>query len=164
MNHFGMHHVGLATHDMEATLTFYEEVLGFETRVCDLLEPQGGGSIRHAFMDIGGGEMIAFMECNDVPGIAAEFDPGINRGLGISGGIIHFAFAAQNEDDLVAKHRELREKNVEVTDVVDHGWCKSIYFRDPNDLQLEFCVITKQLDGADVADRSNAAWRRLARS
>jgi len=164
MNHFGMHHLGLATHDMEATLAFYEEVLGFVTRVCDVLEPQGGGSIRHAFMDIGEGEMIAFMECNDVPGIASEFDPGINRGLGISGGVIHFAFAAQNEEDLAAKQRELREKNVEVTDVVDHGWCKSIYFRDPNDLQLEFCVVTKELDVDDIADRSNAAWRRLARS
>jgi catechol 2,3-dioxygenase-like lactoylglutathione lyase family enzyme len=164
MNHFGMHHVGLATHDMEVTLAFYEDVLGFKTSVCDLLEPKGGGAIRHAFMDIGGGEMIAFMECNDVPGIASGFDSGINRGLGISGGVIHFAFAAENEEDLVAKQQELHEKNVEVTDVVDHGWCKSIYFRDPNDLQLEFCVITKELDSDDVADRSNAAWRLLARS
>jgi catechol 2,3-dioxygenase-like lactoylglutathione lyase family enzyme len=53
-----MHHVGLATHDMEATLTFYEQILGFETRVCDLLKPEGGGVIRHAFMDAGNGEMI----------------------------------------------------------------------------------------------------------
>jgi catechol 2,3-dioxygenase-like lactoylglutathione lyase family enzyme len=98
MNHFGMHHVGLATHDMEVTLAFYEDVLGFKTSVCDLLEPKGGGAIRHAFMDIGGGEMIAFMECNDVPGIASGFDSGINRGLGISGGVIHFAFAAENEE------------------------------------------------------------------
>ena len=80
MAHHGMHHLGLATHDMEATLDFYENTLGFETKVCDLLEPESGGTIRHAFMDMGQGEMIAFMECNDVPSISADFDAGINRG------------------------------------------------------------------------------------
>ena len=78
----GVHHLGLATHDMEATLDFYENTLGFETKVCDLMSPDAGGKIRHAFLDMGGDQMIAFMECNKVPGIAEDFDPGINRGLG----------------------------------------------------------------------------------
>ena len=56
----GMHHLGLATHDMEATLDFYENVLGFPARVCEMIEPETGGTIRHAFLDIGQGEMIAF--------------------------------------------------------------------------------------------------------
>ena len=60
-NH-GVHHLGLATHDMEATIEFYENVLGFKTRVCDIISPAAGGAIRHAFLDVGNGEMIAFME------------------------------------------------------------------------------------------------------
>ena len=164
MAHHGMHHLGLATHDMEATLDFYENTLGFETKVCDLLEPESGGTIRHAFMDMGQGEMIAFMECNDVPSIAADFDAGINRGLGISGGVIHFAFKSRDEDDLVARQAALRDKGIEVTDVVDHGWCKSIYFRDPNHLQLEYCVLSGDLTEELVADRQSPGWTNLARS
>ena len=36
----GMHHLGLATHDMEATLDFYENVLGFPARVCEMIQPE----------------------------------------------------------------------------------------------------------------------------
>ncbi len=164
MKRLGMHHLGLATHDMEATLEFYENVLGLSLEVADLLQPQAGGTIRHAFMDLGHGERIAFMECNDVPGIAADFDAGINRGLGIRGGVIHFAFKAASEEDLIERQRHLREKDVDVTEVVDHGWCKSIYFRDPNHIQLEYCVLTGALDEGLVADRSSAGWRELARN
>jgi catechol 2,3-dioxygenase-like lactoylglutathione lyase family enzyme len=164
MAHQGMHHLGLATHDMEATLDFYENVLGFETKVCDLLRPEAGGVIRHAFMDVGQGEMIAFMECNDVPTVAADFDAGINKGLGITGGVIHFAFKAGDESDLDAKRSELSGKGVDVTEVVDHGWCKSIYFRDPNHLQLEYCVLSGDLAPELVADRASEGWTELARA
>ena len=115
-------------------------------------------------MDVGQGEMIAFMECNDVPYVAENFDPGINKGLGIKGGIIHFAFKSTDEADLEAKQQELRDKGVEVTDVVDHGWCKSIYFRDPNDLQLEYCTLSGELDAALNKDRASDEWLALARS
>ncbi|MEO2184907.1 MAG: VOC family protein, partial [bacterium] len=74
MPNLGFHHIGLATHDMEATLEFYEDILGFDTQVCDVISPAAGGTIRHAFLDAGNGEMIAFMECNDVEGIADGFD------------------------------------------------------------------------------------------
>jgi catechol 2,3-dioxygenase-like lactoylglutathione lyase family enzyme len=96
----GIHHLGLATHDMEATLDFYEGILGFPARVCDLMNPQAGGTIRHAFLDAGNGELVAFMECNEVPGIADDFDPSINQGLGIAGGVIHFAFKVDDVAEL----------------------------------------------------------------
>ena len=163
MKNSGMHHLGLATHDMESTLAFYEEVLGFSVKVCDLMHPAAGGSIRHAFLDAGNGEMIAFMECNEVPGIAPDFDPGLNRGLGIKGGVIHFAFKAENEADLAAKKNWLQTKNVDVSEIVDHGWCKSIYFKDPNMLQLEYCVVTEEFTATHVADRYSREWTQLAR-
>lgn len=161
----GLHHLGLATHDMEATLDFYERVLGFDTRVCDIIEPDAGGAIRHAFLDTGNGEMIAFMECNDVPGIDGNFDAGINRGLGISGGMIHFAFKSTSPEDLRTRRQCLHERGVEVTDVVDHGWCQSIYFRDPNGLQLEYCATTADAFTAEhAADRQSDVWTGLRRA
>jgi len=40
---------------------------------------------------------------------------------------------------LAQKRDELRAKGVETTDIVDHGWAQSIYFKDPNGLSLEYC-------------------------
>ena len=53
---------------------------------------------------------------------------------------------------------------VDVTDVVDHGWCKSIYFRDPNKLQLEYCCFSGELRADLNDDRASAGWEALARS
>ena len=65
--------------------------------------------------------------------------------------------------DLVARQGTLRDKGVDVTDVVDHGWCKSIYFKDPNGLQLEYCVLSGTLDDSLVEDRASEGWQALAR-
>ncbi len=154
----GIHHLGLATHDMEATVDFYEDVLGMPAVVCEMIEPATGGAIRHAFFDAGDGALVAFMECNEVKGVAADFDPGINRGLGIKGGMYHFAFQSADATELEKKRDELREKGVDVTDVVDHGWCKSIYFPDPNGLQLEYCCLTVELGAEHVRGRTSDAW------
>ena len=98
----GIHHIGVATHDMDRTLDFYEDVLGFPAVVCETIEPETGGAIRHAFFDVGEGELIAFMEANDIEGVAPDFDTGINRGLGTGSGMYHFAFK------VVRLHPELR--------------------------------------------------------
>jgi len=58
----GIHHLGLATHDMEATLDFHERILCFPAVVCEMIETPGGGIVRHAFFDAGNGEMFAFMD------------------------------------------------------------------------------------------------------
>ncbi len=159
----GMHHVGLATHDMERTIEFYEDVLGFPAVVCEMIETPDGGVVRHAFFDAGGGELFAFMELNDVEGVSPDFDAGINRGLGLGAGVYHFAFAVASPSELAAKREELESKGVQVRGIVDHGWCQSIYFRDPNFLQLEFCCLTAELTKTHVAGRDTEAWRRLAR-
>ena len=159
----GIHHVGLATHNMEATLEFYEGVLGFPAVVCEMIETPGGGSIRHAFFDAGGGEMVAFMELNDVEEISKDFDAGINRGLGTGAGVYHFAFKVADPSELAKKRDELVEKGVKVRGIIDHGWCQSIYFRDPNFLQLEYCCLTEKLGDRHTAGRFSDGWTRLAR-
>lgn len=159
----GLHHIGLATHDMEKTLAFYEGVLGFRAVVCELIEPETGGVIRHAFIDTGNGELFAFMEPNDVAGMPEDFDAGINRGLGIGGAMFHFAFRVDDDEELEAKMKQLVAKGIEVRGVVDHGWCKSIYFTDPNFLQLEYCCITQELGDRHTAGRFSDGWTRLAR-
>jgi len=36
-----------------------------------------------------------------------------------------------------------------VTPVVDHEWCRSIYFRDPNGLLLEYCATVRAFTDED---------------
>ncbi len=160
----GIHHIGLATHDMESTLDFYENTLGFPAVVCETIELPAGGSIRHAFFDVGEGELIAFMEANDIPGIASDFDTGINRGLGTGDGMYHFAFKVADPIELEKKREELISKGLAVRGIVDHGWCQSIYFHDPNFVQLEYCCLTTDLAEEHVAGRRTSAWTQLART
>jgi catechol 2,3-dioxygenase-like lactoylglutathione lyase family enzyme len=163
MAHNGFSHIGLSTLDLDRTRAFYEDVLGFKAVRCDILKVKEGGQIRHVFFDTGRGQLIAFMEASGVPGIPADYDAGINRGLGVPGVFYHFAFEAGSEPALVEKRRELLARGIEVTDVVDHDWAKSIYFKDPNGVQLEFCCYTRALnaDDARMQPRGEISTRRL---
>ena len=142
-------HVGLSTLDMDATRAFYEGVLGFRVVRCDILEVEEGGRIRHVFFDAGDGQLIAFMEPRDIPGFPAKYETGINRGLGVPDAFYHFAFEVESVAALEVKRAELIAKGVRVTPVVDHEWMKSIYFKDPNGLLLEYAVQTRALTADD---------------
>jgi catechol 2,3-dioxygenase-like lactoylglutathione lyase family enzyme len=142
-------HVGLSTLDLDKTRAFYEDILGFRAVRCDVLEVEEGGRIRHVFFDAGDGQMIAFMEPRGIAGIPAEYDAGINRGLGVPDAFYHFAFEVDSVEALEAKRTQLLAKGVKVTPVVDHEWMRSIYFKDPNGLMLEFAVQTRPLTEDD---------------
>ena len=163
MSNKGFSHIGLSTLDLDRTRVFYEDVLGFKPVVADTLRIREGGRLRHIFFDVGRDQLLAFMEARDMPGVPAHYEAGINRGLGVPGAFYHFAFEAGSEAGLAAKRDQLRGKGVEVTDIVDHGWAKSIYFKDPNGLQLEFCCFTRNLNANDarMQDRFEMSVRRL---
>src|ERR1051325_2842201 len=153
MSNKGFSHIGLSTLDLDATRAFYEGVLGFEAVRCDTITVKEGGRIRHIFVDTGRDQLIAFMEARGVPGVPAAYDAGINRGLGVPSVFYHFAFEAGSEAALQDKRDELLARGVEVTEIVDHDWAKSIYFKDPNGLQLEFCCYTRNLNEEDAQMR-----------
>jgi catechol 2,3-dioxygenase-like lactoylglutathione lyase family enzyme len=163
MPHRGFSHIGLSTLDLDATREFYEGVLRFKAVRCDVIRVKEGGRIRHIFFDIGHDQLIAFMEARGVPGVPAQYEAGIARGLGVPSVFYHFAFEAGSLSGLEDKRRELLAKGVEVTEVVDHEWARSIYFKDPNGLQLEYCCYTRALneDDARMQDRFEISARRL---
>jgi hypothetical protein len=97
---------------------------------------------------------MGFMSGEDVNGYPGDFDAGINRGLGLSPGVYHFAFDAESESDLTRIKAHLEAHGVEVRGPHDHeGWSKSIYFRDPNGLQLEVCHMLRQFVADDAIPR-----------
>jgi catechol 2,3-dioxygenase-like lactoylglutathione lyase family enzyme len=158
MPRLGWNHVDLLTEDMEATRHFYEDLLGFEVRRRDLVEIEGVGVIQHVFFDIGDGQMIAFSSGEDAPGFPKGVDTSINKVLGI-GPVIHFAFEAGSEEGLEELKETLETAGVRTRGPEDHeGWCRSLYFNDPNGLQLEACYLTREI-GTEDDLRSQVRFR-----
>jgi hypothetical protein len=94
------------------------------------------------------------MSGEDVRGFSRDFDAGINRGLGLPHGVYHFAFNAASEAELEAVKQRLEAHDVPVRGPVDHeGWSRSIYFDDPNGLQLEYCHLTRAFVAEDATPR-----------
>ena len=162
MSHRGFSHIGLSTLDLDRTRAFYEGVLGFKPVVADSIKIEEGGRLRHVFFDVGRDQLIAFMEADGIAGVPVEYDTGINRGLGVPASFYHFAFEAGSEAALAEKRDELRAKGVEVTEIFDHHWAKSIYFRDPNGLSLEYCCMVRNLTADDAKMRELYALPRAA--
>ncbi|MGH7934699.1 MAG: VOC family protein [Candidatus Binataceae bacterium] len=150
MTNKGFSHIGLSTLDLDKTREFYENVMGFRAVRCDIITVREGGRIRHAFFDTGRDQLLAFMEARGVDGVPGEYDTSITRALGVPAAFYHFAFDAGNEAALEDRRKELIAKGVEVTEVVDHDWAKSIYFKDPNGLMLEYCCFTRELGENDA--------------
>src|SRR5260370_4955065 len=155
MSDRGLSHLGLSTLDVDKTREFYEGVLRFKPVVADRITIKEGGYLRRLFFDVGRDQLLAFLEPRGVPDVPADYDAGINRGLGVPAGFYHFAFEAGSAAALAAKRDALRAKGVEVTEVVDHGWSKSVYFKDPNGMSLEYCCMLRDLteDDATMQER-----------
>ena len=100
-------------------------------------------------MDTGDGTLIAFMCPKNVPGIPTEWATDINSAQNLPGAFYHFAFHCDDAAQLEAKRALLVERGVDVTPVVDHEWCRSIYFRDPNGLLLEYCATSREFTEDD---------------
>jgi catechol 2,3-dioxygenase-like lactoylglutathione lyase family enzyme len=150
----GFNHIDLGTKDMEATRAFYEDVLGFPLVRADLIDIADRGRMKHFFFDAGNGQLIGFMSGEDVNGFPRDFDASINKGLGLPPGVYHFAFDAETENDLERIKQHLISNGVAVRGPVDHeGWCKSIYFLDPNGLQLEVCWLQRPFVADDASPR-----------
>lgn len=143
----GINHLALVTPDMDATVRFYHGVLGARL-VADLGTP----AFRHYFFEFGAGNTVAFFEYRD-----AAIDP-----FAVPAGIPdprkvqldHIAFNLPDEDALMALRERLKTANCEVTDVIDHGFLRSIYFTDPHGIALEasFWVTDPTGRPADYSD------------
>jgi catechol 2,3-dioxygenase-like lactoylglutathione lyase family enzyme len=137
-----VHHVALATHDLEATHRFYTEVMGFELAKLVAGPTPEGGWAKHVFYETGepGGGMIAFWELH-VDSLR-DFPTDLNKGLGLPDWVNHVAFDAPTLDAL-AEHRRRWQADGRTVLELDHGFCTSIYTNDPNGILVEFCCTTR---------------------
>lgn len=148
----GMHHIGLATTDYEATVEFYTKVIGWEIAWQDQHEtPDGKVAMRHVFFDTGDGSYVAFMAPTPaIPGVPETWDTGINAGLGMPPIVYHFAFWRDTREELEELQARIRDHGVEASELIDHdGWTLGFVVRDPNDLLIEFACTTRELTEDD---------------
>ncbi len=124
----GVSHLALVTPDMDATMRFYTGVLGMR-----LVATLMAGPMRHYFFEISEGNTVAFFE---VPGMET-----FAKGAGAPGDraiqLDHIAFDLPDEQALEDLRARLKAAHCEITDVVDHGIMRSVYFHDPNGIALE---------------------------
>jgi len=126
----GINHLALITNDMDATVRFYHGVLGAR-----LAATVGTPEFRHYFFDFGPHCTVAFFEYADVAiepfakpaGVpdarASQFD--------------HLALNLPDENALHDLRQRLTDADCDVTDIIDHGSVRSVYFTDPNGIALE---------------------------
>lgn len=133
-----LHHIALACKDLEKTHEFYHDVLGLPLVHTEMDAGPHGGYVKHVFYDLGDGSCIAFFDLHGV-GEPPDFSAAISTGLGLPSWVNHLALRADAARAAEAKERATAG-GVEVTMELDHGWCKSVYFTDPNGILVEFCV------------------------
>ena len=126
----GINHLALVTTDMDATVRFYHGVLGARL-VAHLAAP----SFRHYFFEFGPESTVAFFEYADQPLEPFAKPAGVPDPRAIQ--FDHLSFNLPDEEALHQLRSRLKEAGSEVTDVVDHGFVRSIYFTDPNGIALE---------------------------
>jgi catechol 2,3-dioxygenase-like lactoylglutathione lyase family enzyme len=117
----GIHHVALASSDVETTVRFYDGVLGFP--LVEVMENRDYPGSTHFFFDLGNGNLLAFF---DFPGL--DLGPYAE----VLGGLHHLAISISPRKWAAARER-LTAAGVEH---VVHSEV-SLYFRDPDGVRLE---------------------------
>ncbi|MFI5432043.1 VOC family protein [Rhodococcus baikonurensis] len=117
----GLHHTALISSDVERTVKFYQDLLGFP--LTELIENRDYPGSSHFFFDIGNGNLLAFF---DFPGL----DVGPYQE--VLGGLHHIAISVEP-----AKWAKLRTQLTEAgVELIEHSEV-SLYFRDPDGARLE---------------------------
>ena len=117
----GIHHVALLSSDVERTIRFYQDILGFP--LTDIFENRDYRGSNHFFFDLGHGNLLAFF---DFPGL--DLGPYAE----VLGGLHHIAISVEPDKWEQARHR-LDEAGMPYQ--LESG--TSIYFRDPDGARLE---------------------------
>jgi catechol 2,3-dioxygenase-like lactoylglutathione lyase family enzyme len=126
----GINHLALITTDMDATVRFYHGTLGAR-----LVATLGTPDFRHYFFQFGTECTVAFFEYANAKVAPFAKAAGVPDPRAVQ--FDHLSFNLPDEEALHDLQRRLKAADCEVTDVVDHGFVRSVYFTDPNGIALE---------------------------
>lgn len=149
-----LHHTAYTTRDLEATRHFYEDVLGFPLTATYCEKDELFGKERtycHCFFGLADGSALAFFQFADADD-AAEFGPPIPESP--------FHHIALQVDPQAQDEMERRIRAAGITEpqtyTLEHGYCRSVYVKDPNGMILEFTCDAPEAADADAERRAKA--------
>lgn len=126
-----MHHHAYVSRDLEATRRFYEDVIGLPL-VATWCENEFDQNYCHAFFELEDGSALAFFQFEE-PEVTER-----HAALASTSPFDHIALAAT--DALQAEVADRAKRAGLETAVIDHGYCRSLYVRDPDGLTVELAV------------------------
>jgi catechol 2,3-dioxygenase-like lactoylglutathione lyase family enzyme len=134
----GIHHLAMATRDMESTIRFWRDLLGMR-----LVGGLGKKGYKLYFFEISPQNYVVFFEWPTVEPVAEK-----DHGTPASGPMVfdHVSFAVEDLDSLCALRKTLEAAGFWVSDVIDHGIICSIYSFDPNGIPIEFSASAPGVD------------------
>ena len=132
----GVHHLALICSDVERTIAFYQDLLGFP--LVEVIENRDYPGSTHFFLDIGNGNLIAFF---DFPGL------GLGEAVEAHGSVQHVAIS------VLQSHLDDVRGRLDAAGVgylgPDRGLTDSLYVRDPDGIQIELLAQPlRKMEGA----------------
>jgi catechol 2,3-dioxygenase-like lactoylglutathione lyase family enzyme len=128
----GLHHSAYRCRDSEETRRFYEDFLGLplvEALPIQTTKTGRGANVLHTFFAMADGSCLAFFEAPDEP-----FEFKNQRDFDL-----HIALSV-DEETLQGMFEQGKSAGIETRGISDHGFCRSIYFRDPNGYVVELAA------------------------
>ena len=114
-------HIVLNVTNVKRSVEFYRDVVGFQV---SRIRPDYTG----AFLTCGvNHHNLALFEATP------DFEPRTKKQIGLN----HFAFRVESYEQLQEAHKRLIENNTEIDHIVDHGMTRSVYFLDPDGIEME---------------------------
>ena len=136
----GVHHVAYRCKNAKETVEWYTKYLNMdfilaiaENEVPSTKEPD---PYMHIFLDLGGGNILAFFELPTKEEMKSPVDPTT------PGWTQHLALKVDSMETMLNVKARLEADGIEVIGPTDHTIFKSIYFRDPSGHRLELAVDT----------------------
>lgn len=157
----GLHHNAYRCRDSEETRKFYEDFLGLPlANAFEIRQTQTGRDTRvlHSFYQMGDGTFMAFFEAPDQPfDFKEQHDFDLHIALEVDDATLHAMYAKG------------KASGVSTRGIIDHGFLRSIYFRDPNGYVIELSAKLPGHDSAMDCDVNNArhtlaAWQASKRN
>lgn len=149
-----LHHTAYTTKDMEKTRQFYEEVIGLPLVATWSESDELFGKVRtycHCFFALADGGALAFFQFADKDD-EAVFSPPIAE--------TPFHHIALKVDKITQEEIEGRIEAAGYqspdTFVLEHGYCRSVYVKDPNGMLIEFTLDAPDADQIAAERRADA--------
>jgi catechol 2,3-dioxygenase-like lactoylglutathione lyase family enzyme len=151
----GVHHSAFRCRDAEETRVFYEDILGLPLKAALVFEEEPGTGracpYMHLFFQLGDGNFVAFFDVPD--GADAQM---FRKKWGMD---LHFAIEAESHDDMMAYKERLETAGIACFGPIDHHFVHSIYFYDPNGINVE--ITYRDVRHDDILDKEAAEARQI---